>query len=122
MVVKFIKFCFVGFSGLILDFFTTWILKEKLNTPKYLANSIGFIMAVSTNYMLNRIWTFESTNPSIPKEYASFFIVSLIGLFINNLFLYVIHEKMNTKFYVSKFVAIVLTTFWNFFANYSYTF
>ena len=122
MLFKFIKFCIVGFSGLIIDFATTWVLKEKLKTHKYLANSTGFIFAVSSNYIFNRIWTFQSTNASVALEYTSFFIVSLIGLLINNAMLYFIHEKLKREFYFSKLIAIFLTTAWNFFANYFYTF
>ena len=122
MLFKFIKFCIVGFSGLIVDFATTWVLKEKLRTNKYLANSTGFILAVSSNYIFNRIWTFQSTNSSIALEFTSFFIVSLIGLLINNSILFITHEKLKREFYFSKLIAIFLTTAWNFLANYFYTF
>lgn len=122
MLVKLVKFCIVGFSGLLIDFLTTWLLKEKLKAHKYLANSMGFILAVSSNYLFNRIWTFESTNPSIANEYTAFLVVSLIGLLINNAILYLVHERFKQGFYLSKLMAIVLTTFWNFLANYFYTF
>ena len=44
------------------------------------------------------------------------------GLITNNIFLYLFHEKLSKQFYASKFIAILLTSFWNFFANYYYTF
>ena len=122
LIIKFIKFCIVGFSGLVIDFIITYISKEKLKIYKYISNSLGFIFAVSSNYYLNRIWTFDSNSPQIFEEYTSFFIISIIGLIINNIFLYLVHEKMGKQFYTSKFIAILLTSFWNFYANYYYTF
>ena len=122
LVTKFLKFCTVGFSGLIIDFIITWISKEKLKIHLYISNSLGFIIAASTNYYLNRIWTFDSNSPKIFEEYTSFFIISIIGLTINNIFLYLVHERLGQKFYTSKLIAILLTSFWNFFANYYYTF
>ena len=122
LIIKFIKFCIVGLSGLVIDFIITYISKEKLKIYKYISNSLGFIFAVSSNYYLNRIWTFDSNSPQIFKEYTSFFIISIIGLIINNIFLYLVHEKMGKQFYTSKFIAILLTSFWNFYANYYYTF
>jgi len=107
---------------LVIDFIITYISKEKLKIYKYISNSLGFIFAVSSNYYLNRIWTFDSNSPQIFKEYTSFFIISIIGLIINNIFLYLVHEKMGKQFYTSKFIAILLTSFWNFYANYYYTF
>ena len=122
LIIKFIKFCIVGFSGLIIDFIITYISKEKLKIHKYISNSLGFIIAVCTNYYLNRIWTFDSNSTQIFEEYTSFFIVSIIGLITNNIFLYLFHEKLGKQFYISKFIAILLTSFWNFFANYYFTF
>ena len=122
LIIKFIKFCIVGFSGLVIDFIITYISKEKLKIYKYISNSLGFIFAVSSNYYLNRIWTFDSNSPQIFEEYTSFFIISIIRLIINNIFLYLVHEKMGKQFYTSKFIAILLTSFWNFYANYYYTF
>ena len=69
---KFIKFCIVGFSGVFVDFGITFLFKEVFKVQKYLANAIGFTTAASTNYLLNRIWTFQSHNPAIAQEFTRF--------------------------------------------------
>jgi putative flippase GtrA len=120
MILKFLKFGLVGFTGLIIDFSITYFLKERLKIHRYVSNSVGFTLAASSNYLLNRIWTFASDNPKVMAEYSSFLIVSLIGLGINNLFLFLFEKKM--KFYLAKLCAIAVTTLWNFFANYFITF
>ena len=122
MIFKLFKFIIVGFFGLFIDFGLTVICKEKLSLNKYLSNSIGFLLAVSSNYFLNRVWTFGSQNPEIIVEFSSFFFVSIIGLLINNSILWLIHNKMGINFYLAKFGAILVTTLWNFFANYFFTF
>ena len=122
MIFKLVKFIIVGFSGLFIDFGLTFVCKEKLSLNKYLSNSIGFLLAASSNYFLNRVWTFGSKNPEIILEFSSFFFVSIIGLLINNSILWLIHNKMGINFYLAKFGAILVTTLWNFFANYFFTF
>lgn len=122
MIFKFIKFGVVGFSGLIIDFALTYLLKEKLKVHRYIANSVGFMAAASSNYFLNRLWTFKSENPEIFLEYGTFILISLIGLGINNSFLFLFEKKLKVNFYFAKFLAIIVTTLWNFFANYLYTF
>jgi putative flippase GtrA len=77
---KFLKFGIVGFSGVFVDFGVTYACKEWLKIQKYIANSIGFIVAASSNYFFNRTWTFRSQNPEVAKEYTEFFIISLVGL------------------------------------------
>lgn len=121
-ILKFLKFGVVGGSGVIVDFFFTWLCKEKLKLQKYLANAIGFIIAASTNWILNRNWTFDSQNPEVFREYSQFLIVSLVGLGINSFVLWILTDKFRFNFYVSKLGAIAVTTVWNFFANYFYTF
>jgi len=119
---KFIKFGIVGFSGLFVDFGITYITKEWLKVQKYVANAIGFCTAATSNYFLNRIWTFHSEDPEIAVEFLQFFMISLIGLAINTLILWILVSKYKMNFYLSKLFAIAIVTIWNFLANYFITF
>ena len=121
-ILKFFKFCIIGFSGMIIDFGTTWLLKEKIKINKYVANSCGFILAASSNYLWNRIWTFKSHNNQIGSEYASFIGISIIGLGLNNLIIWILSDKMKWNFYLSKAIAIGTVTLWNFGMNFLFTF
>lgn len=120
--IKFIKFGAVGFSGLFVDYGFTFLFKEVFKIQKYVSNSIGFILAASSNYYLNRIWTFKSDNPDITTEYTSFLIISIIGLIINNLVLWLILKNYKINFYLAKAFAIAVVILWNFLANAFITF
>ncbi|MDQ4138978.1 MAG: GtrA family protein [Bacteroidota bacterium] len=120
--IKFLKFGLVGFSGLVLDFSFTYLAKEKLRWNKYLANSLGFTIACCSNYFLNRIWTFRSAAPGVALQFSKFVLISLVGLILNNLIVFLLSDKAHFNFYVAKFCAIILVIFWNFSVNYLYTF
>lgn len=122
LLMKFLKFCVVGFSGMIVDFSVTWLLKERVRINKYIANSTGFILAASSNYIWNRIWTFRSENDEIFIEYFSFFLISIAGLAINNFIIFLLNDKLKINFYISKLFAIGVVTIWNFLMNYLITF
>jgi putative flippase GtrA len=119
---KFIKFCIVGFSGVFVDFGITYFFKEVLKFQKYVANAIGFTTAATTNYILNRIWTFDSHNPHVFMEFSRFFIIALIGLGINSAIIWLMNGKFKVNFYLSKLVATVIVTGWNFLINAYFTF
>lgn len=119
---KFIKFGVVGFSGLFVDFGFTYLCKEVFKIQKYIANAIGFTIAASSNYFLNRIWTFQSTNPEIAVEYTEFLLISILGLGLNTLILYFVINRFKLNFYLAKIIAIGVVTVWNFFANAFFTF
>ncbi|NQV01453.1 MAG: GtrA family protein [Bacteroidia bacterium] len=119
---KFVKFGIVGFSGVIVDFSITFVCKEYLKIQKYIANAIGFTIAAITNYFLNRVWTFESTNPNVILEFTRFFVIALIGLGINSTIVWAMTGKLKVNFYISKLVATIVVTAWNFLINAYYTF
>ena len=122
MFLQFIKFCVVGGTGVVVDFGITFLFKEKLNLNKYIANSLGFMAAASTNYLLNRWWTFRSHDPEVAQQYVQFVGISAIGLILNNIIIYLLNDKARLNFYLSKLIAIGLVTLWNFFMNYYFTF
>ncbi len=122
LIFKFLKFGIVGFSGVFVDFGFTFLCKEVLKWNKYVSNAVGFICAATSNYILNRIWTFGSENEEVVSEYAQFMLVSLIGLGINSLVLYLLNEKLKWNFYICKIFAIGAATLWNFIGNLLFTF
>lgn len=123
LITKFIMFSIVGASGVVVDFSVTWLFKEKVRIHKYIANSLGFIVATISNYLLNRFWTFYTEDAQAKfNEFSKFFFIALIGLVINNAILYLFHEKLKWNFYLSKLVAIGIVSIWNFSFNYLYTF
>ena len=122
ILLRFVRFGIVGVSGTLIDFGVTWLCKEKLHWNKYLSNSIGFILAATNNYTWNRLWTFESQNSEIFREYGTFVLIALIGLGLNNFVTWLLHEKAHWNFYLSKLVAVGVVVIWNFSMNYVFTF
>jgi putative flippase GtrA len=131
MIEQLIKFGIVGGSGVFVDFGITWILKEKVKIHRYIANSTGFICAATSNYFLNRWWTFVSHNPRIEQEYGLFLLIAVAGLGINTAILHLFSEKAGKRFmpqnarlrfYMAKLIATAVVTLWNFFLNYFITF
>ena len=122
LIERFLKFCVVGGSGMVVDFGITYLAKELLKLNKYVANSLGFVCAATSNYILNRMWTFASNDPDIVMQYIRFFGFSLVGLAINNFVIYLLHGRAKWNFYFVKLIATGVVTFWNFCMNYIFTF
>ena len=122
MITKFISFLIVGLSGLLLDFGFTFICKEKVLLNKYLSNSIGFLISTSSNYFLNRHFTFQSNNPDIVTEFYWYIGISIIALIIYNGIVWLGINKWKTNFYIAKLIGRIVFTFWNFFGHFFITF
>src|SRR5260221_4864907 len=114
---KIAKFGVVGLTGMCIDFLVTWLLKEKLRLNKYVANSIGFTCAVINNFYLNLKWTFQVSGQNTNIYFIKFVLISIVGLALNNMFVYIFNEKLCLNFYISKALAVLCVFVWNFTAN-----
>lgn len=124
---RFVKFGIVGVSGTLIDFSITWLCRDILGLPDLIANAIGFVVAATTNYILNRIWTWHSTEKNVGVEYLKFFAVSVIGLLLNTLILFLLKgfdlfDNPDLNFWSAKVGATLIVMLWNFFANNFFTF
>ena len=77
LVTKFVKFGVVGASGMLVHGGVLYLLKEQVGLNPFVANTIGFITAATTNYFLNRVWTFKSKERQVAVEYLKFILVSV---------------------------------------------
>ena len=83
------KFCAVGAVGYVINLgvYTT-LLHAGLH---YLVAATGsFFVAVSSNYLLNRWWTFRDRRAGVAAQGMRFFIVSLASLGANLLVLHLL--------------------------------
>ncbi len=96
---RFIKFAFVGALGFVIDVGAVIILQNTLLPPEndqnvLIANSIGFVLAVCSNFMWNRVWTYpDSRSYSVRRQLGQFTIVSVIGLVIRNVWISGTYEQ-----------------------------
>jgi len=122
MIRTFIRFGMVGASGLLIDFSMTWVCKEWLHVHPLISNALGFSLAVSSNFLINREWTFNNKSSNIGRQMTLFWCISLIGLSLNTLLLAVSDHLFALPFYLNKTIATFFVIFWNFFANNFITF
>jgi dolichol-phosphate mannosyltransferase len=109
------KFCAVGAVGYVINLAVyTALLHAAFH---YLAAATGsFFVAVTSNYALNRWWTFHDRRAGVAAQGMRFFVVSLASLGANLLVLHFFITLGLGKF-VGQAIAIVLVTPLNFVGN-----
>ena len=145
-ITRFLKFSVVGTLGTVIDFSTLNLLILTFGFSKVLANTCSFTVAVVSNFIWNRLWTFpESKDRPIAPLLAQFVLVNIGGLLLNQaIFLsldaWVLGEAgamaapmatlalniglahYRLAYNLSKAIATIIVLFWNFGANRLWTF
>ncbi len=83
------KFAIVGAVGAVINL---GVYKGLLHAGLHylLAATVSFLVAVTSNYTWNRIWTFRDRRAGVAVQGARFFVVSTLGLAANLLILHLL--------------------------------
>jgi len=110
------KFCVVGAIGYLINLAVyDTLLHQGLH---YLAAAtVSFLVAVTSNYTWNRIWTFREHRGHIGIQGARFFVVSLAALGANLVVLHLLVTYGSLGKLAAQAVAIVVVTPLNFIGN-----
>ena len=129
---QFIKFCFVGGSGVVVDMGLLYLLADPkcLGLNVTLSKIIAAEVAMINNFIWNELWTFraegclkseilngESKSKGIFRRFLTFNAICGIGIGFAVLLLSLFHKWLEWHLYLSNFLAIILVTLWNFGLN-----
>ena len=108
------KFGVVGVSGYALNLA---VYRLMIGLGAHLAAAIAFVISAANNYWWNRHWTFAHQKGHFAYQGMAFFVVALIALGVNQLWLLVFLDWFGWGKIISQAIAIVLVTPLNFLGN-----
>lgn len=109
-------FCVVGGVGVVINLAVYRTLVHN-GVEFLIAAMCSFLVAVTSNYTLNRIWTFREHRGHIGIQGMRFFAVSLAGLGVNLLLLELIVGAAGGEKVIGQAIAIAVVTPLNFVGN-----
>jgi putative flippase GtrA len=110
------KFCAVGATGYVVNLVVYTLLLRGFDLHYLLAATGSFLVAVSNNYLWNRLWTFRADRGHVGAQGVRFLVVSTAALLANLVVLHFLIELGLGKI-VAQAIAIVLVTPLNFVGN-----
>ena len=112
--VQLAKFGVVGASGYAVNLV---VYAALLGIGPHKAAAVSFVVSAANNYWWNRHWTFAHQKGHFAYQGMRFFVVALVALAVNQLWLLVFLDWLDWGKIVSQAVAIVLVTPLNFLGN-----
>lgn len=113
-----IRYTFVGGFAFLVDFGTLYILTEYFKVHYLVSAGVAFILGLIINYFLSIKWVFNiRAMENRLLEFLLFTLIGLIGLGLNEFFLWVLTDILLIYYLLSKIITTVIIYFWNFFTR-----
>ncbi len=120
------RFYTVGASGFIVNYIISVLFVGVISDMWYLhATVIGIIASITTNFILNKIWTFEDRDFGIKKtisQYGKFVIFSSLGALVQLGMVYFLVDNVEMSYPLALILAVIIAAFGNFVLNKKWTF
>jgi len=120
------RFFTVGASGLGVNYLASFLFATSIVDLWYLyANIIGIVFSMTTNFLLNKTWTFEDRNFSLKRtmfQYVKFAGFSSFGALVQLGMVYNLVENSNLIYPIALILAVLTAAFCNFILNKKWTF
>jgi len=108
------KFGLVGGIAFLIDYSVLYILTEFCHIHYLISTIISFSISVIFNYILSIKWVFDVTKKQTSKEFLAFIILSIIGLIINAILMYLFVDIINIHYMISKLISTIIVMIYNF--------
>ena len=115
LIAQFMKFGVVGVIAFVIDFGVLVFLTEVFAVPYLISATIAFCVSVIFNYLASMRFVFKRKDDmSRRRELAIFVVLSLLGLVLNDVIMWVCVDVIYVDYRVAKIIATVLVAIWNF--------
>lgn len=111
--IRLIKFSTVGASGAVLALTTQIIVVEVIGWHYIAGYAIGYILAVSNNYLWNSLWTFKEKESHL-TGLGKYSVTSLVTFIPRVLIVIFLTDVVSLFYWISTIVVIGLGSIANF--------
>lgn len=115
LVEQILKFGVVGIIATGIDYILLVFLKEICGIDYLLASGISYSAATVFNYILTMRYVFEGKdNVSKIKEFSLFFVMSVVGLGVNQIVMWISTDILKIYYILSKILSTAIVMIYNF--------
>lgn len=109
------KFSVVGATAFFIDWGTMTFLTEVFGVHYMISTTIGFVVSVIFNYMASMRFVFtHKEEMSRRREFIIFIVLSVLGLLLNNVLMFIFVDLVHVDYRISKVFATAVVMVYNF--------
>lgn len=113
--IQIFRFVIVGGLAFVIDYISLIIFKEMIGLSLLLSAAFAFTISVIFNYIMSIKWVFDvDKEKSAKKNFIIFIVLSIIGLGITELIMYIGSDKLSINYLIVKIFATAIVMVFNF--------
>lgn len=111
-----LKFSVVGGTAFLIDYGIMVLLTEVVQIDYLISSAISFSISVIYNYLLSVFWVFDVNRSETEhgKSFIIFLVLSLIGLGLNQLLMWLGSDILSIHYMITKIGATAIVMVYNF--------
>lgn len=115
LLIQIFKFGIVGGIAFLIDYIVLFCCKEFIGLSVLLSAAIAFTVSVIYNYIASVKWVFDvNKEKSAKKNFVIFIILSIIGLIITEIIMWIGSDIMKINYLIVKIIATAIVMIFNF--------
>lgn len=115
LLIQFIKFSIVGVIAFCIDYGLFLLLTYVFGVNYLIASTISFVVSVVFNYTASMRYVFKGRpDQTRTQQFIIFFVLSVIGLGVNQLVLWLCVDMLGVPAWFGKLVATAIVMVFNF--------
>ena len=110
---QFVRYLVTGVASFLLEYAIFYLLLKVWAWWYLLANTLAYLLVFGFNFLLNRLWTFQSAG-DIKRQACLYAILLGFNLLMTNLVLYLLTDGAAIPAQFAKVIVMGCVVMWNF--------
>lgn len=111
---QFIKFCFVGTLGALINYSTFYLFYSVFSVYYVSSSLMGYFLAAAMIFLFNRTWTFNIKEGRMSKQFMLFVTLITFSFAVNGISIYLLTDALGLRPEISQLITMGITTAINF--------
>lgn len=114
---RLIKYSSVGMGTYMLDILIIAFLVFVFSAPERFAVGLGFLIGITTNYLVSYYWVFRGTHRNKFVGYAIFVVLAIVGIFAITESVIFLTEQYDMHLLIARTIVAAFVGLINFLVN-----
>ncbi len=115
--IRFLTYASIGLSTFLFDLLLLYVLTDVFGVQYLFAAGVAFLIAVSANYLISRIYVFKGTERALGSGYINFLLIAGTGLAFVVGSMHVLVEVLGVHYLFARVSVAGITGLFNYLMN-----